>query len=73
MICIALKRTTNDLPEWLIASGMNMGRWTRYFGVHCLADSIDCKSFVKNIHEQNPKNTLHYFEVKEISQKGLVK
>lgn len=32
----------------------------------CLADSIDCKLFVTNIHAENSEVTLHYFEVKEI-------
>ena len=67
MKCVALRREVSGIPEWLIANGMNMGRWTRMFGVHCLADTVDCKSFIENTHADHPKATLHIFEVTEIT------
>ncbi len=66
MECIALSREANSsLEEWLISNGINMGRWTLHFGVHCLADSIDCKQFVMNIHTENPESKIHTFTIRE--------
>lgn len=67
MKCAALQRTCDGIPEWLIANGMNMGRWTRMFGVNCLADTVDCKAFVGNMHIDHPDTQLHVFEVTEIT------
>jgi len=67
MKCVALRREVNGIPEWLITNGMNMGRWTRIFGVNCLADTCDCKAFVGNTHIANPESTLHAFNVTEIT------
>ena len=67
MKCTALLRVVNDIPEWLVANGINMGRWTRIFGVNCLADTIDCKAFVANTHAEHPDASLHIFKVTEIT------
>lgn len=67
MDCIALQRRAKRVPEWLISNGMNMGRWTRHFGVHCLADSPDCKAFVRDIQDEEfPEATMHHFTVTEV-------
>lgn len=68
MICLALRREApnNGVHEWLITNGMNMGRWTSWFGVNCLADISDCKQFVRNKHIEFSGSTVHQFEVKEI-------
>lgn len=74
MECLVLKRKFKDHTgyiegwEYLVANGMNMGRWTLHFGVHCLADTYDTKEYLKNqhkdgktiieIHEVNFKTTL---------------
>jgi len=73
MICGALRRIIGGVPEWLIANGSNMGRWTRTFGVNCLADTPDCQTFMANTYAEEsagefarPDVTLHVFEVEEI-------
>lgn len=43
---------------WMVANGNNMGRWTSLFGVHCLADTFDCKEFLKNKHNDDPNTEL---------------
>jgi len=74
MICGALRREVKGIPEWLVANGINMGRWTRIFGVNCLADTHDCQLFMANKYAEicsgpfaDPKVTLHVFEVTEIT------
>lgn len=67
MICSALRREVNGIPEWLVANGVNMGRWTRIFGVNCLADTHDCKSFVGNMYIAHSGTELHAFEITEIT------
>ncbi len=64
MRCDALRREVDGVPEWLIANGMNMGRWTRIFGVNCLADTHDCKMFMLNNDDVDTRP--HVFEVREI-------
>jgi len=66
MICGALRREVKGVPEWLITNGVNMGRWTRIFGVNCLADTPICQTFVGNTHADQPETTMHVFEVEEI-------
>ena len=63
--CLALSREEphSKCPEWLVSNGLNMGRWTRLFGVNCLADSMDCKGFVRNIHAAYPGSEIHTFIV----------
>ena len=41
-----------SITEYLIANGHAMGKWTQYFGVHCLADSADCKGYVRSQHKE---------------------
>lgn len=36
---------------WAILNGMNSGRWTRFFGPHCIADTVDCRKIAENIRE----------------------
>lgn len=67
MICSALRREVKGIPEWLVANGINMGRWTRIFGVNCLADTHDCRTFVGNTYVDHPEATRHVFEVTEIT------
>jgi hypothetical protein len=53
--CLTLRREVAGQPglyQWLVANGMNMGRWTLHFGVHCYADSHDCKTFLQRVHEE---------------------
>jgi hypothetical protein len=66
MKCVALNRDVDGVTEWLISNGMNMGRWTRMFGVNCLADTVDCMAFIANMHIDHPDTRLHTFEVTEI-------
>lgn len=42
------------VKEYMVANGMNMGRWTSHFGVHCLADTPDCRGYIKNRQEEFP-------------------
>lgn len=63
--CLALSRPSGKYQQWLVANGMNMGRWTFHFGVNCLADTCDCKAFVRNIHEGCPNSSLHKFKIAE--------
>ena len=35
--------------EWMIATGMAMGHWTEHFGVHCCADDLDNKNYLRNM------------------------
>ena len=51
---------------YFVANGLNMGRWTSFFGVHCLADTEDTKQFLKLKAKEidkaeNPK--IHNFQV----------
>jgi len=41
---------------------MGMGKWTSYFGVHCLADTFDTKEYLKTQHEEN-KTVIELHEV----------
>ena len=71
LICLSLSRETKAGEEWLIANGMNMGRWTLSFGVHCLADTLDCKLFVENVaaeHINDEKYTLREFVVEKLTR-----
>ena len=33
----------------MIATGMAMGHWTEHFGVHCCADDLDNKNYLRNM------------------------
>jgi hypothetical protein len=66
--CIALSRLRGGCIEWLITNGMNMGRWTRIFGVNCIADSSDCKQFVHNLHCEFPNATISQVQVQYDSE-----
>jgi len=62
MKVLALKRISDHdklgkVTEYLIANGQSMGRWTLHFGVHCLADTVDTKGYIKFQHEDDPDNT----------------
>jgi len=64
-IYLALKREQFDSKEpaeWLIANGSNIGRWTRSFGVNCMADSYDCQQTLKSI-EDSFHGTFYKFTV----------
>jgi hypothetical protein len=65
--CIALKRPSKDygdkLPDWLLCTGINMGRWTAWFGPWCLAGDGDARKFVENNHEMNSGTTIVEFEI----------
>ena len=68
METIALKRKTKtkeglELDQYMIANGDNMGRWTMRFGVHCLADTFDCKEFVKLKHREHPETQIENYKV----------
>lgn len=61
--CLVLRREEEQKGigkyyRFMILNGPNMGRWTNYYGVHCLADTPDCKEFARNSHEMNPGTEL---------------
>lgn len=63
MDCLVLKKKVNPtglLEGWvyLIANGQAMGKWTPNFGVHCLADSFDCKRYMKIQYEDSEEETI---------------
>ena len=51
--CLVLQRAMpfgsngKTITQYCIANGTHAGRWTRFFGPHCLADSRDCKSILE--------------------------
>lgn len=50
---LALKREIEKQPvEWMIINGANTGRWTRLFGVNCMADTYDAQLIIKNYKEE---------------------
>ena len=68
MNCIALKRKIETkqgikVDQYMIANGFNMGRWTINFGVHCLADTHDCKEFIKLKHKEHSETELVNYKV----------
>jgi hypothetical protein len=68
MDCIALKRKIkasefHETDQYMIANGDNMGRWTINFGVHCLADTFDCKEFIKLKHKEHPEAYIENYKV----------
>ena len=67
LLCLALRRPSKDygldLPEWLLCTGMGMGRWTSWFGPWCLAGDGDAKEFVRNHQGMNPKTEIVEFKI----------
>lgn len=49
--CLSLRKWHAEarVPHWrwLICTGMSAGRWTSNFGVHCFADTSDCKGIIR--------------------------
>lgn len=54
--CLALKKTIDEkgkkVDVYMVANGMNQGRWTAHFGVHCLADTLDTRGYLLLKHEE---------------------
>ncbi len=48
--------------EYLICVGMSAGKWSSYFGPHCCADTVDCKSIQDAAFESSPhsEGMTHY-------------
>jgi hypothetical protein len=67
IVCTALRRPSSDfglkLPEWMLCTGMSMGRWTSWFGPWCLAGDLDARKFVEAHHEMNPKTEIVEFKI----------
>jgi hypothetical protein len=68
MDCIALKRKIKtkqglEADQYMIANGGNMGRWTIHFGVHCLADTFDCKEFIKLKHKEHSETKIVNYKI----------
>lgn len=51
--CLVARKQHENGWLYLIANGMYAGKTTRFFGPHCIADSLDCKSIVRNYAAQN--------------------
>jgi hypothetical protein len=65
--CLALRRPSLDygleLPEWLLCTGVSMGRWTNGFGPWCLAGDVDSKNFVIGKSKVTPGSDIVVFEI----------
>lgn len=71
MICLALSRKTKlktgiIATEYMIANGDFMGKWTINFGVHCLADTSDCKGFLKLKHKEFSETKLETYQLNKL-------
>jgi len=69
--CLVLKRKIESkgglmIDQYMIANGGSMGRWTIHFGVHCLADTSDCKGYVKRMKETLPESEIVNYKVTKI-------
>jgi len=67
-----IKQGKIDGYEYLICNGTNMGRWTTQFGVHCLADTADCKGFARNI-AMNTKDALLIYNTFDSDKRHSIK
>jgi len=54
------RKKENGLTEYFVTNGMFAGRWTIHFGVHCIADSYDCKSIMEAYKKEN-------YEIKKLT------
>ncbi len=59
------KKTERTVMQYLIANGMNMGRWTIHFGVHCLADTSDTKSYLHIQHREHKDSIVENYIVQK--------
>ena len=48
---------------WLVANGMNMGRWTSNFGVNCLADLEDNIKYLQYMTETHSDSVIEEYEL----------
>jgi len=56
-------KNERDTIVYLVANGGNMGRWTSFFGVHCLADTNDTKEYLKQIAKITEHSTIVKYSV----------
>lgn len=62
---VTLKQVTQ---EYMIANGMHMGRWTSHFGSHCIADTPDCKGYIRVRQEEFPGSEILECSLKQVDK-----